>query len=175
MPLRRFIRSQGDLDGACFLYTIFNCAQFLANKKLSRPAWKRLVDIAIHPNRFLGKGGTDLIDEQEELLTQLINSYMSVLGQQCSVKLVSRPNPNNLEKVVNSRSVLIVDNGEHWFCVVDATSNAAFVACSAVWQENPNNYREDRSPNIGRVFNQKVHTSQLKFLRDRAFLVTSVA
>lgn len=173
MKLNRFIRSQGDLDGACFLYTIFNCAQFLANKKLSRAAWKKLVETAIHPIRFLGNGGTGLIDEQEDLLTQLIKTYLGVLGQQCSVKLISSPNPNNLQKLVNRHSILLVDNGEHWFCIVDATSSSTYVACSAVWQENPHKYRENLSPSIRRVFNIKIPTNHLEFLRNRAFLVTS--
>ena len=170
----RFIRSQGDLDGACFLYTVFNCAQTLLEKKLKPTHWARLVDASSSPLSLLGGGGTALIDEQDDLLRELTASYLSILGCPAKVSLLVDLRDGLLPQRMDENSALILDDGAHWYCMVEASKDMAYVACSAVWQENPNKYKELKSPRLQRRYNLAVDARDMTFFRHRAFLVRRV-
>ena len=168
--MSRFIRSQGDLDGACYLYTVFNCAQTLLGRKIQQPRWTRLVEASITPSSFLGGSGTALIDQQDDLLRELTASYLSLLGCAVTVSCV-RPTDGTLPRSISENSAIILDDGYHWYCVVDTSRGSAYAACSAVWQENPRNYSELKSPRLQRRYNLEIKAGDLKYFRNRAFLV----
>lgn len=170
--MSRFIRSQGDLDGACFLYAVFNGAQTLLGKKRSRVLWRRLVEVSNSPVSLLGGDGTRLIDEQDSLLSELVASHLLLLGCAVRVDLVAPLRDGTLPKGIGKNSVLILDDASHWYCVVEVSAGVAYVACSAIWQKDPRKYSEEKSPRLGRHYNRRLEAKDMRYFRGRAFLFT---
>ena len=72
--------------------------------------------------------------------------------------------------VLNAKSVLVIDDERHWLSIVEVKNEKAFVACSAVWQENPRAYKEAQSPRFKRPYNCCIEESS-KLRIHRALLV----
>lgn len=171
----RFIKSQGDLDGACFLYSLVNAVNCLHDRSTrSSDAWQRLVSGVYDPRDFLrGDVGTARVDDFPEFIARLIGDYVALLDPSgdYSVKCVEISDKSQLRRrrLVSDESVLLVDNGEHWFVLVDADQGQVFVACSAALYENPKGYVEAKSPNLGRIYNTSFDLGELELHKGIAY------
>jgi hypothetical protein len=173
---KRFIKSQGDFDSACFLYSIVNAVQCLSGRKITGADWRRLISYINDPRDFLTfNTGTERTDNRPQFLAELITDYMSTLDpkENYAVKLVEGLDSSaNFETLLKKKALLLVDNGKHWFCLIDSHDNQAYAACSAIWQNNPGKYRELPSPRLARTYNDSFKVADLEFLQNRAFLIT---
>lgn len=173
---KRTIRSQGDLDSACFLYSIVNAAQCLSKELVEERDWQRLISNAYDCKCFLtSETGTKKIDHLPELLVNLTTEYLNAVKPEMGfiVEMLGEMGKNkDLKTVLRKNSLLMVDDGSHWYCLVDSDENHCYAACSAIWQESPKEYSEAKSPRLKRTYNRKVPFSDLKFFKKRAILVS---
>ena len=66
-PAFRFIRGQGDLDGACLLYALFNARQALTRTRLTQTAWSNALEELHNANAFLDSTrGSEETDSDSE-------------------------------------------------------------------------------------------------------------
>ncbi|MBJ6749886.1 hypothetical protein [Geomonas anaerohicana] len=176
MAKERTIRSQGDLDSACFLYSIVNAAQCLSKQLVDERDWQRLISNAYDCKCFLTScTGTKKIDHLPELLVSLTAEYLDAVKPEMefNVEMLEGMSKNSdLKSMLNKNSLLMVDNGSHWFCLVDSDEEQCYVACSAVWQDSPKEYKEEKSPRLKRTYNCQFPVDELKFFKKRAVLVS---
>ena len=174
--LNRSIRSQGDFDGACFLYSLVNAVYCLTGRQIEADGWARVVSEAYDARDFLnGQIGTAKIDNLPSLLSTLAMQYLRALDQitHYDVELVEGiKKVGDLQRTLSSKSVLLVDNGSHWFCLVDFYDDTAFAACSAALQDDPCNYSEMSSNRLRIIYNVSFPKKHLKFHKNRAFLIS---
>lgn len=160
LDTKRRIYAQGDLDGACFLYSIVNAYVALTGRA---PDFERVcaafsqVD---HPADFLNAsvGTTGGYDLNYALLQGNMERMLALLGgaspgahppdsqlppaQRFHVERIAGPFlPASLDALLDAKSVVILryqgssqfaDNMDHWVCVVahDGQSGSMAVACS---------------------------------------------
>lgn len=169
---KRRIFAQGDLDGACFLYSTVNAHAALCGRP---PEFERVcaafgqVD---HPADFLNAsvGTTGGFDQNHALLQDNMERMLALL--QGGRFLVSRiPGPMtaaSLGALLDAASVVILryqgsseyaDNMDHWVCAVayDGARERLAVACSVRHQRacdgSPCRYAETWHPESGRWSN----------------------
>lgn len=172
----RFIRAQGDLDGACFLYSLANAAQALSGKRISDAVWSKLVRIIHNPQDYLSvKVGTLHTDDNPIFQESLAQQYLNVLSPGVALhantihELGDGANP---ERYIGEKTVLVSADEEHWFCIVDAHDKEVYVACSCVWQRKLINYQEASSERLKRIYNEKFECGKLKYFGHRSILVS---
>lgn len=179
LDTKRRIYAQGDLDGACFLYSIVNAYVALCGKA---PDFGRVcaafaqVD---HPADFLNAsvGTTGHLDRDFPLLQNTIERMLTLLGGETfHVSRMEGPfsaaAPNTqLDALLDAKSVVILryqgssafaDAMDHWVCVVahDSQSGSMAVACSVRHQRacngSPCSYAETFHPEFGRWSNDRL-------------------
>ena len=174
-PAFRFIRGQGDLDGACLLYALFNARQALTRTRLTHDAWKSAIKGLQDANAFLdstrGSVETDGDAEAERMLAE---TFINKLAPEVKLQVRTLKNMKNgsLGKMrPDQNSVIVCSNPQHWFCIVESNDINAFIACSWVWQRELNTYSERISPELDRVFNEVLTLDDLDFFKARALIV----
>lgn len=174
---RRIIKSQGDLDSACFLYSLVNAAQCLSGKELGNKEWQCLISCVYDCKDYLtGSTGTKRIDHLPELISTLTVEYLKVLDpkRDYRVKILEKiSKDDDLNTLLTKHSLLLIDNGEHWFCLLEVDDEYAYIACSAVWQDNRNSYREEKTPRLKRIYNDKFPVDELGLIKGRILLVSA--
>jgi hypothetical protein len=180
MKRRRSIHSQGDLDGACFLYSAANAYTALTGRSPDLARWARAVQGVPHPADFLDPTcGTTLNYEQDpSLLGDALETICAAVGKEGPrIDFTWHPEAAGLEDVtelVDSRSVALfryhgntryARNMDHWVCGVAVRrprlerAGRVYVACSSrlvdAYPESPYLYREREHRN-GRRSNDVV-------------------
>ena len=186
---RRTIHSQGDLDGACFLYSAANAYTALTGRSPDLARWARAIQKVPHPADFLDPTcGTTINYEQDPSLLgaalEMIFGAVAKAGPR--IDFTWHPEAAGLSDVadvIDGRSVALfryhgntryARNMDHWVCGVAARrprlgrAGRVYVACSSrlidAFPESPYLYREREHRN-GRRSNDVV------ILDDRAALV----
>lgn len=174
-PAFRFIRGQGDLDGACLLYALFNARQALTRTRLTHDAWKSAIKDIQDANAFLDSTrGSEATDGDYEAERMLAETFINALAPKVKLQVRTLKNMKNgsLGKMrPDQNSVIVCSNPQHWFCIVESNDTNAFVACSWVWQRDLNTYFERVSPELDRVFNEVLSLEDLEFFNARALMV----
>jgi hypothetical protein len=180
LDTKRRIYAQGDLDGACFLYSIVNAYVALTGRA---PDFGRVcaafaqVD---HPADFLNAsvGTTGHFDRDYALLQNTIERMLALLGgaspdsPRFLVTRIQGPfSAASLNALLDAKSVVILryqgssmfaDAMDHWVCVVahDAAQGRLHVACSVRHQRAcngaPCSYAETLHPEFGRWSNDQL-------------------
>jgi hypothetical protein len=155
----RRIYAQGDLDGACFLYSIANAYVALRHDAPAFASVCRAFGQVDHPGDFLNGqvGTTGSYDKNYALLERNIRRMLALLGPAPDAVpdappfYVTRvPGPFRaalLEQLIDASSVVLVrykgsskysTDMDHWVCAVeyDRQRQAAHVACSVRWQKS---------------------------------------
>lgn len=175
-PRVRFIRSQGDFDGACLLYSLANATQALTRRQVLIEDWSAMIQSLTGASNFLdnvaGSKDTDSDQVAQEVLAKNILLLLSptlLLTAETVIKLKD----GSLRRIAPSADTVIVcSNQQHWFCIVDSDDHYAYVACSWVWQRDPGSYVERVSPRLGRIYNDVVKCKDLEFFENRALVVS---
>lgn len=179
----RKIYAQGDLDGACFLYSIVNAYAALTKKEPPFPNVCRAFRQVDFPQDFLSgnTGTTDNYDKNHSKLKENIERIISILGDE---RIITSQVFDNLLDVdlsdfVNDNSVLIVrykgDSKfaigiDHWVCVVayEKHFKTMHIACSVRLQKacmgGNCDYREVFHQNFSRWSNDKLSTKNKHYL-----------
>lgn len=184
----RIILAQGDLDGACFLYSLVNAAQCLTQKVVTQELvvqsrWSKLLCAVGNARDFLdGRIGTKHSDSNWRLQELMAQQCMDILCPKTPViaKTFHGLDGASVGRYVTSRSVVVMPEPTHWSCVVEVRQENAYVACSARWGQvldsQPKHslptYVEDKSPRLKRTYNLKRPTSELKLFEGRAIKLT---
>jgi len=156
------INSQGNYDGACFLYSIANAYAALTGKNLSQRVWDEAVAEMPFLAQFMTAAeGTRLYNDSVPLyifsINRLLNGYRKKRFQ-----IDSMPNLRDgaeLLASISGNSVVILNiRSEHWVCAVDHTTAGAklFLACSAQLFEKRSKYEEKTGPTFGRAYNREL-------------------
>ena len=148
-PVTRKLLSQGDRDGACFLYAIANAFTCLTNTQPGQADWDRVIDIFPEKNRadFLkGNIGTGILfDEFEKGAFDLQNLIQRVLEcfSASVVKNVYKikyfediTKKSDVGNLIDQKSVVLFCYlNEHWVVGTaydpDTKPPMLYVACSA--------------------------------------------
>lgn len=164
---RKFL-IQGDLDGACFLYSIANSAVLLSSRKPTTKQWGNALQYIPFSADFLnGELGTKNYDDQHEIYSFAIKQALSEFSPSKNYKIKSYPQFEKIEDIKNlisSSSVVILNiNGDHWVSVSDLSisKKSLFTVCSDLG-DRVNNYQENLCDNYGRYYN-KVYTLNSDF------------
>ncbi|URF05049.1 hypothetical protein [Cupriavidus campinensis] len=164
--MERRIKAQGDLDGACFLYTLVNAVSCLRGRAISAGGWQRLVGAIYDPRDFLnGDVGTDRIDQYPDLIAKVIGDYVSLLDRSSTyrVERISDLDHRSIltRRLLSRNSVLIVATQAHWFAVVDVDQDEALTACSVEYLGSPSCYVEEDSTRLQRRYNSRKCVKEL--------------
>lgn len=168
-PVKRKIQTQGDFDGACFLYSLVNALQALTGKKVTQKMWFNFItSLPFKAENFLiGNIGTGLLSENTKNLEIIASNLVFQMKINASVFSVDGIlTAKDMGCTINKNSVILVarDHGEHWVAVVDMSGENAFISCSARALEHDFNkpYQEGVSKNYGRVYNAISNFDEIK-------------
>lgn len=180
----RTILAQGDLDGACFLYSLANAARCLVPKSATPFMWTKLLSaVGKSARNYLdGRIGTEPSDHDWQLQQSIAQQYMDILCPKNRVIALTFDGLDgaSVGRYVTRRSVVVMPEKTHWSCLVEVRQEDAYVACSARWgqvlESQPKHslptYVEDKSPRLKRTYNLKRPTSELKLFEGRAIKLT---
>ncbi len=100
--------------------------------------------------------GTGRFDDNHAIFETIAKKLIETLDVQATVSstnnLISAKTLRN-EITDNSVIVTAISNGKHWVAVSDVINNTIYMACSAEALENLNNYQENTTKNLGRLYN----------------------
>lgn len=177
---KRKILSQGDRDGACFLYAIANAVGALRIKGTGQttPAkWRKAVrSTPFDLVEFLAGRGTANIDGKPDLLEGFCREFLSALGHS-GLKvdwMEGVRQQSELAKVVSHDRVFLmsVNNDAHWLTVVDTDETHGFLACSAEALDGTGEYAEGESPRERRTYNMRATMRELKVGKGCGLLIS---
>ncbi len=150
------IYSQGDLNGACFLFSIANAYKALSHKEITQRAWSKAMKEVFFLEDFMDSAlGTARFNDNPDLfkivIQQMLNSFSD---KEFEVNYMKCNTISAVKKLISANSVAIFcfklenDKGKeiinHWTCGVDVTEKPAGiqVACSSCKNEpqKSNNY-----------------------------------
>lgn len=136
------IYSQGNLDGACFLYAIANSYKALSGKQVSPTAWSKALNWVCYIEDFMDRRiGTERYNDNTALFELVITNMLNELSS-FEVKHVKCSNLESIKKLISQKSVamfcykIVNSNGKeivnHWTCGVDMSKDplGIHVACS---------------------------------------------
>ena len=147
------IHRQGDLDGACFLYSLANAFAALTGENPERGKWDKGIDAIEHPGDFLkGQVGTmDHYSRKPHLTERAADAILSSLcdgGHHLSARRIEQPvDLPEIAELIGATSVVIFwykgsthskTDVDHWVCgvAVEPSPLTIHVACSASGTEN---------------------------------------
>jgi hypothetical protein len=167
------IYSQGELDGACFLYSIANAIRAVTGRAISQKDWRRAVEsLPFRTNEFLSGYGTGVLDQHPTTLIAFAKSFAKSLRSTVAVELLLKLTVGKLAPAMEDGAILIVsiNSGDHWVAIVEIADGMAFCACS--WEINNRDpaYAERLSAS-GRVYNMVKPLGTLKLWKGPAFIL----
>ncbi len=153
------IISQGEYDGACFLYSAANAYRTLIQKKPTQKRWNEMLKWIPFASDFISTNGTLRYDNDMALYKFTLERYFNNNSSSSSFSFEISPypdikSPSELSKLIQSNSVVILNiNSEHWVACVELDNKCAFVACSDQLRIKRENYIEYKSPIFKRQYN----------------------
>ncbi len=177
--MTRKILSQGDLDGACYLYSIANSFFALTSKQITAAQWRKaLRALPFKLDDFLSGQGTEALDSTPEYFEGLCRNFLEELrNTRFQLSRHEKVSSKSLRSAIaeNQVAIIAIEDGAHWVSVVDADQTQFYLACSAVPLNSTEQYLEQRSPNFQRIFNRTSTFSNLRIWNKYALLVRNVS
>ncbi|GGB55159.1 hypothetical protein GCM10011502_30130 [Oceanisphaera marina] len=113
----RKILSQGDMDGACFLYAVCNAYHALSGRKATAKRWRESLKWIPFANDFISDGGTWRYDEDVALYEFSISRILRELAPDMTFRLECVPKikkPSEFAELIDSSSVVLTNiESEH--------------------------------------------------------------
>ncbi|MFQ2387905.1 hypothetical protein ACK32P_07475 [Aeromonas dhakensis] len=170
--MERKIKSQGDFDGACFLYSIANAVISL-NGTVTPESWSGAIHSLPKPQSFLRQDiGTQAFDDDGGKLEIVAQNFLNSLSNYKFKVKLHQANRNGIQSLIDNNSVVIIGNPEHWFVVTEVYNDIAFIACSDALNFLGEKYLEEFSTKFGHISNLKVNLSELRVFGKMVFRVT---
>lgn len=134
MP-KTHICSQGEYDGACFLYSITNAYKMLCGKRPTYKMWDKALEQVPFKEDFIVDTGTFRYDDNMELYVHAAERMLNEFSRsQFSLKVNPFPevkSKKNLEGLINGNSILVFCiDGKHWVAAVDIDNEYIYLADS---------------------------------------------
>jgi hypothetical protein len=151
---------QGDLDGACFLYSIANSVVALTGQKPSTKEWSNALKFIPFSHDFIdGEVGTVNYDEQSEIYKFAVKQALSEYSPNKKFNVEIFPEltkTQEVEKLISKNAVVILNiSSDHWICVVDTeVAEKTLLAVCSDLGERVNSYQEVKC-RFGRTYNEK--------------------
>lgn len=178
MRRKNSILGQGSLDGACFLYSLANAVQCLSRKPITSSRWSKLVPALVEPRDFLtDRTGTRNSDNDPNLQEALAQQYLQILSPRIPLTVTTLHglcNHSEPHEAIFDHSVVVMQNAEHWFCLLEVHGGQAYVACSWVWQRDLSLYKESLTPVRQRTYNDCFPITDLEYYGSRALRVSII-
>lgn len=172
--MNRKIKSQGDLDGACFLYSIANAVISL-NGNVTPENWSDAIELLPKSQFFICQDiGTLAFDDDGEKLEIVAQRFINALTDETFKLKLYKKNRKNMQSLIDDDSVVIICNPEHWFVVAEVYNDTVFIACSDALNSLGNLYLEELSTQFGHISNLKVNLNELSVHGNMAFCVTKI-
>lgn len=172
---KRFIRTQGELDGACFLYALANAIQAIRARQISSADWSRMLSKLTNTKDFLDQScGTQRTDNSVRKQALLANRVVQGLSRQGTLRAESvspLTRRSALEEIITTQSAIVLSSPQHWYCIVDADSQQLYIACSWILHEHDQKYKERQSPHLRRYYNRVESRGSLRVFQSRGFVV----
>ena len=169
--MNRNILSQGDLDGACFLYSIANAYIALSHEKPNNSKWNDFLKRWDHATEFIPflrdffsstktYSGSGRYNKYEKLFESTIEVLLRELTRDKPLRFAVMSHPDITEK--NEISDLIDENSvvftcsdeEHWVCCVASEKKKIYCACSYEFiRPKRNEYAENHHKDFNRYSN----------------------
>jgi hypothetical protein len=171
---------QGDLDGACFLYSIANCVVALTQRKPSVNQWSNALEYIPFAHDFIdGKVGIKNYDERSELYRFSVEQALSEYSPKRNFLVRVHPELERIGDVaplVKSNSVVILNiNAEHWICVVDVdVPRATLLSVCSDLGDRVNRYKEVECQ-FGRAYNREYVLDQVTHIHKSSVIQVSLA
>lgn len=159
-PERKLL-SQGELDGACFIYAIANAFICLTGKKPTQSNWDKAIDILPFKEDFLkGKIGTERYYENKINMTEVISNVVEQFSKYTKFKFRVLPHDRMNQKkelcklIKHNSLVLFCIDQEHWVIgsSFDKEDGILYISCSFQLIETPM-YNEKSDKKFGRPYN----------------------
>jgi len=158
----RKILSQGELDGACFIYAIANAFLCLTGRRPTQHKWDKAIDVLPFKEDFLKGGtGTERCFDSETNMGDVVSNVLQQfsIGTKINKFEVSfYPKVNNKQDIFNlitynALTIFCIDQ-EHW--VVGSSfskeEGILYITCSSQLTEN-SLYYEKSDNEFGRPYN----------------------
>jgi hypothetical protein len=159
--MKRQLKSQGDFDGACFLYSIANAVISL-NGTVSTGDWSEAISLLPKAKLFLSQDvGTLAFDDDGIKLERVAKQFLCSLSSNKFNITLHEGDRRNLDQLIDENTVLIVSDPGHWFVVTEVQGNDVFVACSDTFNEHGCKNSEEYSPKFGHMSNLRTTLSDL--------------
>ncbi|HEX5392774.1 MAG TPA: hypothetical protein VFW68_05830 [Rhodocyclaceae bacterium] len=179
--MKRTIYTQGDLDGACFLYCLANSYVALTGKGMTSAQWRKsLKSVPFRLDDFLsGDLGTGYLNDDFNYLEGLCHNFLQGAGNAERFEVTSKKQNLTLRSLKASISdeqvaIIAIEKGNHWVSVVDADKDRFYIACSAEALNAKHKYAESVSPNHHRHFNRTASFAEFEIYKDSGLLVRCV-
>ncbi|CCK74958.1 hypothetical protein OLEAN_C07820 [Oleispira antarctica RB-8] len=137
--MKRKYLIQGDLDGACFLYSIANSVVALSGRKPTVNQWSKALQYIPFSADFIdGNVGTVNYDDNISLYEFAIKQAISEYSPSSDYEIKTYPEITSVidvDNLVSDNSVVVLNiSGDHWVCVVsvDLENNRLLTACSDI-------------------------------------------
>ena len=169
----RKILSQGELDGACFLYSIANAAAILTEKSM-RKKWKPFINtLPFKTDQFLNGDGTKSLNDNQHLFETIANEFFktSKIDATCESKIIKTHKELREEITGTSIAIACINDGEHWLTICEVDSKYAYTACSSALIDSPSNYLEKPSEKLKRIYNRQISLANIKAYRDYYLII----
>ncbi|GAB3102554.1 hypothetical protein G8770_10300 [Aestuariicella hydrocarbonica] len=170
--MNRKLKSQGDFDGACFLYSIANAVISL-NDTVTVENWSHAISSLPKAGLFLRQNvGTLAFDDDGKKLEGVAQRFLKSLSSNKFKVVLDPGNRQKIDRLIDENTVAIVSTPEHWFVVTEVHDNTVFVACSDTFNAHGHKQPEERSPKFGHISNLRIKLSDLRVYGRMIFRVT---
>lgn len=170
--MNRRLKSQGDLDGACFLYSIANAVISL-NDTVTAENWSSAISSLPKSRSFLRQDvGTLAFHDNGEELERVAKRFLKSLSSNKFKVALHQGNRRSIERLIDENAVVIVSNPEHWFVVTEVHHDTVFAACSDTFNVHGHKHPEEPTPKFGHLSNLRMKLSDVRVFGRMAFRVT---
>ena len=170
----RTIYTQGDLDGACFLYALANAYRALTGSEAKLERFGACVQALDHATDFFYTGTTDHYEGDPALLLRAATGLLAALDEGGALRVEPCPEvcaredlaaligPNAVAVFRYMGSARYAANADHWVCAVAAEGAPPllYVACSIRYsdatREGGAAYAERAHAPLGRRSNDEI-------------------
>ncbi len=170
---------QGDLDGACFLYSIANSVVVLTSRKPTVSQWSKALQYIPFSSDFLnGKVGTKNYDDRSELYRFAASQALSEYSPTNEFIVTDHPRAKSISDIkglISINSVVVLNlNEEHWVCVVDVdeTSSSLLSVCSDLGDRI--NHYEESGCKFQRKYNRVYSLSNGNYIHQSSVVQISI-
>lgn len=173
------IFSQGDFDGACFIYSAANAAQVLSPQKATQKRWNEALKWIPFSDDFITDNGTWRYDEDIDLYIFSLKRMFREFAPNSTFEITHYPNINsaeNIRNLINQHSVVVLNiNLEHWVTCIDTDVENILIACSYQLSTLREKYSENTSGEFKRKYNLKMPIAGKNWIHNPSvFVITLV-